>query len=628
MKVVEGLKKTVLVIAALSMVFTMSFGMVGTARAYAAVQERVFEPEDEYYEDYILKGTDVPVKDARIKALIEYNILTGGTRFKGTNQCWGYAEKVRRMFGTGGRRTSVQKKTSAKVIFETLRKVRPGTHVRFGYSKTQEAHSIAVYKVTKDKMYFSDGNWDSNNCIRHMVVDIDYFTRYPYLNWYIQPTGGFTVSKTSAKGISYENENKNLVVCQPVTGAKNYTIYKSTSKKGKYTPIATTTKPYYLDKKARVGATWYKIKPNNKSITAPTVVYNKVKTPTIRVNATKAGYSKLTWDAMKGAKKYGIYKTYYDKNYNLKYKRIATVTGTSYIYKGSLNDLAVKALASNSKADSNYNEIYVEKVPPQPVITSIEQDASDNNKIKITLKIPYSCKKFDNIYMDVFRSDSKNGEYTYLTGCDVYGNDDSMYKKSAFDYKTAVLTAYDEDWKSNTTYYYKAVVYGYSTTSEGWYTYQQPGLDSKIVSFTTPERPVIEVKYGDGTLYKYSDGTPIKYVDPQGIVHTEGLELNWWDELIYEYNGTKYMVETDGSLYYYDPSDDTWHYIYDDSYTNNDAGRGMIAAPEENTEEAADIEAEAATEDESVAEEEEVSETSEETVFQTETEPREEAIEG
>jgi len=42
-----------------------------------------------------------------------------------------------------------------------------------------------------------------------------------------------------------------------VTGAKNYVVYRATSKNGKYTKIATTTKVSYTNKSLKTGKTYY-----------------------------------------------------------------------------------------------------------------------------------------------------------------------------------------------------------------------------------------------------------------------------------------------------------------------------------------------------------------------------------
>ena len=68
---------------------------VTVVNAFAS-EEEVYDPydheDDSFYVDVNnLKGSFVPVsKD--LQAMIQYNISSGGSKYKGSGECWGYAE--------------------------------------------------------------------------------------------------------------------------------------------------------------------------------------------------------------------------------------------------------------------------------------------------------------------------------------------------------------------------------------------------------------------------------------------------------------------------------------------------------------------------------------------------------
>ena len=388
------------------MIVFVSLGLIFTENAFAS-EEKVYDPydheDDFFYVDVNnLKGSFVPVsKD--LQAMIQYNISSGGSKYKGSGECWGYAEKTRKLFGRGsGRKTVVKKKSTKANLYKYLKNVKPGTHVRFGYYKNDNgAHSIALYKVTKDKIYYSDANIDQKNSIEHNVEDLDDFDRgYRYILWYIQPTGSYKTGKAKTVTSVYDSENKVDVACQPVSGAKSYTIYRSSSKNGKYKKLKTVKSPIFTDKDPLIGTNYYKIKPNNRSESSPKKALNKLVIPTVHVKVTNQGNSKLYWDAIKGAKKYNIYKVKYGANDKPKYKLYKTVTDCNYTYKGKGGTFAVRAIASNSKAHSGYVEFPCQRYLPKPKIISGEVDRNDGRFI-INVMIPYSLKRYDYVFVNL-----------------------------------------------------------------------------------------------------------------------------------------------------------------------------------------------------------------------------------
>ena len=280
----------------------------------------------------------------------------------------------------------------------------------------------------------------------------------------------------------------------------------------------------------------------------------------MRETATNAGYSKLSWDKIKGAKKYGIY----ERAYNAKggyYKLVQTVKGTSCTYKGTEDTYVyVRAIASNSKANSQYLEVYAIRYAPQPVITGGEVDKKDGTRFKVKVKLPYGhTNDHESLMINLYRSDTKDGYYQFVDQAAVFGmmydnsfdHDPNQYTRKKFT-KDSVITLTDYSFRGNTEYYYKAVAVKGSSNMR----YGDSGLDSKSVKLTTPELPVIGEEFGSaGTLYRHTDGTLAYFVDNDGNKYTEGLELErFWEGYLYygDTEGHKFKAYKDGKVYFYD----------------------------------------------------------------------------
>ena len=567
------LNKSIVIISILALVLTAVSTITVTESAYASEEGIVFKPESHDDYDYMteLYGSDVPVSKI-YQALIQYNISSGGTKYKGSGECWGYANKVKSLFGGGGSTKYVRKKSTAKNLYRYLKNVKPGTHVRFGDSKTGSGrHSIVLYKVTKDRIYYSDANAGSfDNEIKHYNMTLDHFaSSRSYILWYIQPKGSYKVSSTKIVTAAKDKDQQVVVACQPRSGASSYTVYRASSKKGKYTKLATVKSPIYVDKDPLLGKyNYYKIKPNNGSMSGCKRAIVKLAAPAkLTVKCTEEGYPKISWSKVKGAKKYVIYEVDYDEDDEFykhpTYKKYKTFTGTSSTFKLKYgNNFAIKAIATNSKANSDYLEFDAWRHAPKPKI--INGGLDENGTYVVNVRIPYDLSDFDYITVDLMRSDSKNGEYKTVGTAyaysksevnnedDYYYYNEYQYNKNTFDPETSVINITDEDCKAEATYYYKAVA------RADW----SEGLDSEIVKLTVPERPVVEVNYGNGILYRYLGGDPIKYVYG-GVTYTKNLRLTYWSELYYEdENGQGFVVDQSGCVWEasYDKENDQFEY--------------------------------------------------------------------
>ncbi len=170
-----------------------------------------------------------------------------------------------------------------------------------------------------------------------------------------QPT--VTLSGISSTG-------KIKVSWKKIEGAKEYKVYRATSKNGKYTLVKTTTGTSYTNTSAKAGTTYYyKVKAIHEKESANSA-YSSYKSrtcdlprPDVEITLKK-GDPRLTWDKIDGAKKYEIYRA---TSKNGTYKLMKTTTSTSYTNTtakaGKTYYYKVKAIHSKSAANSAYSSI-------------------------------------------------------------------------------------------------------------------------------------------------------------------------------------------------------------------------------------------------------------------------------
>ena len=151
-----------------------------------------------------------------------------------------------------------------------------------------------------------------------------------------------------------------------VKNAKEYKVYRATSKNGKYTLMKTVKKTSYINTSAKAGKTYfYKVKavPKNKNVL--TSKYSAVvkrtadlKAPVVTAKNKSKKQVKLTWKKVSGAKKYTVYRA---TSKNSKYKAIKTTTKLSFtnknLKKGKTYYYKVKAIAKNSAANSAFSTV-------------------------------------------------------------------------------------------------------------------------------------------------------------------------------------------------------------------------------------------------------------------------------
>ena len=144
-----------------------------------------------------------------------------------------------------------------------------------------------------------------------------------------------------------------------VDGAKEYIVYRATSKNGKYTKMYTTTGTTYTNTSAKAGYTYYyKVKAVSSKTTDADSAFSAIvcrtcdcARPTVKVALNANGDPKLTWGSVSGAGSYAVYRA---TSKNGTYTRLATVKGTSLTNTsakaGTTYYYKVKAISARTSA--------------------------------------------------------------------------------------------------------------------------------------------------------------------------------------------------------------------------------------------------------------------------------------
>lgn len=144
-----------------------------------------------------------------------------------------------------------------------------------------------------------------------------------------------TIGKPSPK-IEKITYNSVTLEWEKVDGAQKYEIYGSTSKTGTYTSLGTTTSTSFTHKNLVLEKTYYyKVRAIRQKYTSGFSGVKSAKTTLgkltgLKVTKNSDGDLKVSWDEVDGATSYQVYRST-DKNDDEEYKRIATVTATSFV---------------------------------------------------------------------------------------------------------------------------------------------------------------------------------------------------------------------------------------------------------------------------------------------------------
>ena len=347
------------------------------------------------------------------------------------------------------------KKKTAKVSWDSITS-KSSTELDLSWKKISGASGYYLYRSTDEKSgYKKIATLKKAAATTYTDTGLKAGTKYYYKIKYYNADGtsknsdvmcAYPMKKTSITSVVSDGSGKLKISWKKGSGASGYRLYRSTSKKGTYTKIATIssgTDLTYTDSGLTSGKTYYyKIKSYRKQngktgySSSSSVVdgWSVKKTSITGVKSTVKGSLTIEWKKVSGAYRYQVYQS---TAKNGKYTRLATVKGTSY------SDTSVKAdktyyykirvvnRVDNINGYSSYSAVWSGKQVGKPVISEIRSKSSSS------LLVIWKSVSGANGYK-VYRSESKNGKYVQIAKV------------------SGKVTEYtDGSRKSGKTYYYK-----------------------------------------------------------------------------------------------------------------------------------------------------------------------------
>jgi hypothetical protein len=219
-----------------------------------------------------------------------------------------------------------------------------GTKLVLGQARSEDgslSHAIVLLKVTGKEVWWADCNWNHDN-----VIHYRHGTVRDFINFYHYKSSKYSYLHFVKKVVKYRKYSKPVTVSTPavgqgtariawtkVSGAKEYKVYRSKTKKGVLSLVATTKACAYADTDAKIGKTYYyRVKAVRKSGKVSRGSRISAKTRLDRPHASivfKKGTKKgrLKWKKIQGAKAYVVYRKYGE---NGKWVKMKKVKSTSY----------------------------------------------------------------------------------------------------------------------------------------------------------------------------------------------------------------------------------------------------------------------------------------------------------
>ena len=373
-----------------------------------------------------------------------------------------------------GRPTLKWNAVSGAAKYEVYRaRSRSGEYIKYStvtgtsYTNTSyiENGNTYYYKVRALKSDGTAGAWSS-------IVSVTYRAA---------STG--TLSAPTVTG-GNDSQGRPTLKWNAVTGAAKYEVYRARSKDGDYIKYSTVTGTSYINTSyIENGNTYYyKVRALKSDGTAGawssivSVTYRAASTgtlsaPTVTGGNDAQGRPTLKWNAVTGAAKYEIYRSYSrDGSYSKYSTQTSTAyTNSSYLTSGTTYYYKVRALDANGNAGP-YSAVVSVTCRLKLTAPSVTGGKDSQGRPTLKWKAVSGAAKYE-----VYRSTSRSGTYTK--------------------YSTQTSTSYTNSsyLTSGTTYYYKVRALG----SDGSY-----GPYSSVVSVTyraTSSAVPAEVTMGKAT---------------------------------------------------------------------------------------------------------------------------------
>ena len=261
--------------------------------------------------------------------------------------------------------------------------------------------------------------------------------------------------------------------------------------------------PYWTQYQSRTSAADYKA--SSPQLPAPTVTGGN----------DSQGRPTLKWNAVSGAAKYEVYRSYSE---NGTYTKYSTTTGTSYTNTGYIENgntyyYKVRALDANGTAGawSSIVSVTYKQTLPAPAVTG-GNDAQ--GRPTLTWKVVTGAAKYE-----VYRARSKDGDYikySTVTGTS-YTNTSYIESGSTYYYKVRALDANGTAgaWSSVVSVTYKQTLSA-PTVTGGNDAQGRPTLTWKVVTGAA-KYEVYRARSKDGDYIKYSTVTGTSYTNTSYI---------------------------------------------------------------------------------------------------------------
>ena len=368
------------------------------------------------------------------------------------------------------------------------------------YNGTQtEDHAWNIVRMEDEKYYCLDATWDAGSSpaeYQYFLKGLTNFSRdhqaetdklnTPYWTQYESRTSAtdYKASSTQLPAPSVtggnDSQGRPTLKWKAVSGAAKYEVYRARSKDGDYIKYATVTGTSYTNTSyIENGNTYYyKVRALDANGTAGAwssivaVTYKQtLPAPTVTGGSDAQGRPTLKWNAVTGAAKYEIYRSYSrDGSYSKYSTQTSTAyTNSSYLTSGTTYYYKVRALDANGNAGP-YSAVVSVTCRLKLSAPSVTGGKDSQGRPTLKWNAVTGAAKYE-----VYRSTSRSGTYTK--------------------YSTQTSTSYTNSsyLTSGTTYYYKVRTLG----SDGSY-----GPYSSVVSVTyraTSSAVPAEVTMGKAT---------------------------------------------------------------------------------------------------------------------------------
>ena len=230
--------------------------------------------------------------------------------------------------------------SSLRMTPENIRSIakgcKPGTTMSFG-PQYIPSHMIVLLRVTDDRIWWADCNWNWDNCVHYREASLEEFVNF--VHWLPTPNkNGYIVSLTRVDRLNtydrpktdtsrYLNRGDARIVWTAVDGAKSYEVYQVTGSGDKL--VYSGNAVSYTNTKSNPGTMYtYYVKAVMKSgrkITGNTVsVYGRIHCPLLELDRDKRC---IRWNAVEGASGYRVFRR---SGSDGEFEHVTTVKGTSY----------------------------------------------------------------------------------------------------------------------------------------------------------------------------------------------------------------------------------------------------------------------------------------------------------